>query len=279
MCLAKTPLLSPFNHGPLGPHTTGDQCWEVYYMIVCNCTMQQWYYLYFFISYTFYSNVTDYDSLYFVIKLQSNVTWKLLPQNSLSDCPITPTTWLWLLYHTPEGCFYSIFLPQHFAFNFSEVANLRAAASSAHRRWECSICAPRLARCSLKPSGRQAFSPAAHGPLSSLGAGDDTHAQQTKCSDHPGFRCPDLGGWLWKITTQWEKECLPCCTRGRRGGPSHCGPPAPYGSRLNVIILKVKTHMMSAQSFVPVLKMSKLQCCTCGRLQELNHSVLNMGSI
>lgn len=54
---------------------------------------------------------------------------------------------------------------------------------------------------------------------SALEAGDDTHAQQTKCSDHPGFRCPDLGGWVWKITAQGEKECLLCCTRGQRVAP------------------------------------------------------------
>lgn len=42
--------------------------------------------------------------------------------------------------------------------------------------------------------GRQIFELAA-GP-SALEAGDDTHALQTKCPDHPGFRCPDLGGWL-----------------------------------------------------------------------------------
>lgn len=64
---------------------------------------------------------------------------------------------------------------------------------------------------------RQIFSLVA-GP-SALEAGDDTHAQQTKCPDHPGFRCPDLGGWLWRITTQGEKECLLCCTRGQTAAP------------------------------------------------------------
>lgn len=33
-----------------------------------------------------------------------------------------------------------------------------------------------------------------------------THAQQTQRSDHPGFGCPDLGGWLWKRTTQGRKN-------------------------------------------------------------------------
>lgn len=38
----------------------------------------------------------------------------------------------------------------------------------------------------------------------------------------------------------------------------HGGPPAPYGFLLNVIILKIKTQMMSGQCLLPMSKMPKL---------------------
>lgn len=39
-------------------------------------------------------------------------------------------------------------------------------------------------------------------------AGDDTRAEQTKRLDHPGFRCPDLGGLAVKNNNTREERML-----------------------------------------------------------------------
>lgn len=105
---------------------------------------------------------------------------------------------------------------------------------------------PSLDRCSLKLSAVK-YSRSWLSPQLLWLVMTHMHSRQSARTTR-SLRYPDLGGSLWNITTQGEKECLLCCTRGQVVVEVQHVTQAPYVLSTMFVYQRKNTHMIGSRS-------------------------------